>query len=168
MSTTIESLINLYGMHRHPEGGYYVETYRSPETMSQDSLPERFRGTRSFCTAIYFLLVGDEFSSFHRIQADEIWHYYHGDPVEVIMIDENGEFSKVLVGPDWDSGQHFQYTVKAGTWFASRCAKNTGFSFVGCTVAPGFDFADFELAKRDELVARHPQHRDLIVEFCRH
>lgn len=166
--TTADSLIKHYGMHRHPEGGYYLETYRSPEIINQDSLPARFGGSRSFCTAIYFLLVGNEFSAFHRIQSDEIWHYYQGNPVEVVMIQEDGQAEKIIVGPDWTSGQHFQYTVKAGTWFASRCVNDAGFSFVGCTVAPGFDFADFELANRDALIARYPQHNALITAFCRH
>lgn len=160
-------LIDKYNMQRHPEGGYFTETYRSGEVIPKQALPDRFVGDRSFSTAILFLLVGEEFSSFHRIAADEIWHFYTGSPVEVVMIDEAGTTCSVILGSDIAGGSEVQFTVPAGTWFASRCMDPNGFSLVGCTVAPGFDFADFELAECGGLTARFPQHAGLINRFTR-
>lgn len=165
--TTPDYFIEKYRMHRHPEGGYYSETYRSNEAVPRSALPERFGGDRSFSTAIYFLLIGDEFSSFHRIAADEVWHFYAGSPVEIVMIDLRGIATRVLLGNHPASGQEYQFMVPAGVWFASRCTVSDGFSFVGCTVAPGFDFSDFELAKKEWLIALFPQHDALISRFCR-
>lgn len=162
-----EYLINTFAMNRHPEGGYYKETYRSPEIIPHSGLPSRFTGDRCFSTAIYFLLVGEEFSSFHRIKADEVWHFYAGSPLELFMISPEGVLTMVLIGNNPEKGQHFQYTVPAGYWFASRCFDANGFSFVGCTVAPGFDFADFELATGENLVLRFPIHSSLIRSLCR-
>jgi len=154
-------------MTRHPEGGYFTETYRSAERIAQRGLPERFTGDRNLSTAIYFLLVGEEFSSFHRIKADEIWHFYHGAPLELFIIAPDGSLSVILIGNRPESGHHFQYVVPAGYWFASRCLEKNGYSFVGCTVSPGFDFEDFELAKAAELSNRYPEHQDLIHALCR-
>ena len=164
---TAAYLIDKYHLQRHPEGGYYYETYRSTELVQQHALPQRFSGDRCFSTAIYFLLVGDEFSSFHRIAADEVWHFYAGSPVEIVMIDPKGEAMTVFLGNDPEAGLVYQFRVPAGVWFASRCAVSDGFSFVGCTVAPGFDFADFELAKKEELTSLFPQHEQLISRFSR-
>jgi predicted cupin superfamily sugar epimerase len=164
---TPESLVQRYRMERHPEGGYFTETYRSTERVEKSALPERFGGTRHVSTAIYFLLVGEEFSSFHRIKADELWHFYTGDALDVHMISPEGVYSVATVGPDPQKGHSFQHVVPAGYWFASRCTTSTGFSFVGCTVAPGFDFDDFELAKADELVAKFPAHDNIIRSMCR-
>jgi predicted cupin superfamily sugar epimerase len=154
-------------MEHHPEGGYFTETYRSTESVEKDALPERFGGSRQLSTAIYFLLVGDEYSSFHRISADEMWHFYAGQPLEVHMISPEGDYSIVTVGPDPECGHSFQHVVPAGYWFASRCTSSNGYSFVGCTVAPGFDFEDFELAKAEELVAEFPAHENIIRAMCR-
>ncbi|MFM2135992.1 MAG: hypothetical protein RL021_1392 [Bacteroidota bacterium] len=162
-----EYLINTFSMNRHPEGGYYKETYRSPENIPHSGLPGRFTGDRSFSTAIYFLLIGEEFSSFHRIKADEVWHFYTGSPLELSMISPEGVLTTAIIGNQPENGHHFQYTVPAGYWFASRCCDGNGFSFVGCTVAPGFDFADFELAKREALTLAFPDHSSLIRSLCR-
>lgn len=162
-----EYFVSKFSMHRHPEGGYYAETYRSKELVAQAALPSRFTGDRCFSTAIFFLLVGDEFSSFHRIAADEVWHFYAGNALELSMISPEGKLSTVLIGNDPERGHHFQFTVPAGYWFASRCTDASGFSFVGCTVAPGFDFADFELATGDGLTRLFPQHKAVICSLCR-
>lgn len=164
---TPEFFIDKFNMQRHPEGGYFTETYRSGESIPKQSLPERFNGDRSFSTAILFLLVGDEFSSFHRIAADEVWHFHLGSPVEIVMIDDAGNPASIVLGSDIESGEVVQCMVPAGTWFASRCLDSKGYSFVGCTVAPGFDFADFELAQRSALTALFPQHAGLINRFTR-
>jgi len=151
----------------HPEGGYYRQTYRAELTLEKAALPPEFGGSRSVATAIYFLLKGTDFSAFHRLRSDEMWHFYAGGTLVVHVIGEDGQHSEILLGSAAESGQVFQAVVKAGCWFGSRVRDPGAFALVGCTVSPGFDFADFELAKRDELVRLYPQHRQLIEGFTR-
>jgi len=151
----------------HPEGGYYRQTYKADLVLPQNSLPARFIGPRAAATAIYFLLRGTNFSAFHRLRSDELWHFYIGAPVLVHVIAEEGQLSQILLGSDPEAGETLQAVVKAGNWFASHVKDRNSFALVGCTVAPGFDFADFELAKREELLRSYPQHRDLIERLTR-
>lgn len=161
-----EYLVQKFNLSPHPEGGFYAETYRSTEVIVQAALPDRFSGDRVFSTAIYFLLPSGALSALHRIQSDEVWHFYAGDPLELLMISPDGESTTVFIGNDPSLGQHFQFVVPTGYWFASRCTvADGGYSFVGCTVAPGFDFADFEMAKRKELAQLFPHHESLIKGF---
>lgn len=156
--------IEKYHMQPHPEGGYFAETYRAAEQVPHAALPERFGGSRSFSTAIYFLLESHHFSALHRIQADELWHFYTGDPLEVFVIHPaSGVLEIIRLGPDPDAGEMFQAVVPAGAWFGSRPVAGAAYSLVGCTVAPGFDFADFELAEREALLAEFPQHETIIL-----
>jgi predicted cupin superfamily sugar epimerase len=157
--------IETLGLTRHPEGGWFGETYRSAETISADALPERFRGARSLCTAIYFLLEQGEFSALHRINSDEIWHFYAGAPLMVQVITPDGDHQQILLGSTPDRGERLQAVVPAGCWFgAESCG---GFSLVGCTVAPGFDFEDFEMARCAELSKEFPQYGALITRLTR-
>ena len=158
--------VSAFDMQPHPEGGYFAETYRSTEVIPQSGLPERFSGPRSFGTAIYFLLESHHFSALHRIQADEVWHFYAGGPLNVYVIAPDGELSIIRLGNNPENGEVFQAVVPAGCWFGSRPATGTDYSLVGCTVAPGFDFADFELARRADLLTLYPQHRDIISELA--
>ena len=156
--------IEKYNLLPHPEGGYYAETYRSAEGISKDALPERFEGNRSFSTGIYFLLQKENISAFHRIKSDEMWHFYAGDPLEVFVIyPETGKLEIIKLGSDPDRGETFQAVVPAGTWFGSRPAAGSQYCLVGCTVSPGFDFADFEMANRNELIKIYPHHEALIT-----
>lgn len=164
---TVLQLIKKFDLQPHPEGGWYKETYKSEEQIASNALPQRFLGHRVFSTAIFFLLEKGNFSAFHRIKSDECWHFYTGHPLEVYTILPNGELTVVSLGNDIEKGQLFQYVVPANCWFASRPAKDSEFSFVGCTVAPGFDFADFELATAKELIAAYPQHQAIITALCR-
>jgi uncharacterized protein len=164
---TYQHLIELYGLQPHPEGGWYRQTYKSTEQISAAELPVRFGGDRPFSTAIYFLLAAGHFSAFHRIKSDECWHFYAGDPLEVLVLQPGGELTVMLLGQDIAGGQIFQYVVPANCWFASRPFRGSAYSLVGCTVSPGFDFADFELAVADELVQQFPQHAVLIRELTR-
>jgi len=151
----------------HPEGGYYRQTYRAELTVESAALPPEFGGSRAVATAIYFLLEGTDFSAFHRLRSDEMWHFYVGGTLVVHVIGEDGQHSEVLLGSDAEAGEAFQAVVKAGCWFASRVRDAGAFALVGCTVSPGFDFADFELGMRDELVRQYPQHRELIERLTR-
>jgi predicted cupin superfamily sugar epimerase len=156
----------------HPEGGHYRQTYCAELMLPKDSLPQEFSGARAASTAIYFLLQGEEFSAFHRLQSDEVWHFYLGDALAVQMIDATGEHSEIFLGNDPDVGEVLQAVVKAGCWFGSslrraRMPQGCGFALVGCTVAPGFDFEDFEMGRRRELAQSYPQHRGLIERLTR-
>ena len=160
--------INHLKLQPHPEGGYFKEVYRAPETIPQHALPTRFKGERSFSTSIYFLLTQTEFSAFHRIQQDELWHFYEGSPLTIHCIDTQDNYSYIQLGRNFLKGEVLQAVVKAGVWFASSItAQQQPYSLVGCTVAPGFDFADFELAKRNDLLTQFPQHHDLICSLTR-
>ncbi|GAB3933243.1 cupin domain-containing protein [Larkinella terrae] len=159
--------IDAYRMQAHPEGGFFAETYRSAEIIPHDALPDRFSGNRSFSTGIYFLLENHHVSAFHRIQADEMWHFYTGGPLNVYVIHPSGELEIIRLGNDPTRGEVFQAVVPAGCWFGSKPAAESVYSLVGCTVAPGFDFADFELATRADLVEAYPQHRE-VIELLTH
>jgi uncharacterized protein len=154
--------INTLQLQRHVEGGAFRETYRAPLTLPQSTLPGTFKGGRNAATAIYFLLERGDFSAFHRIAADEMWHFYAGDPLHIYEITVTGE----LIVHELGYGA-FQALIPAGSWFASRVNAPGSYALVGCTVAPGFDFADFELADRGALTALYPAHAGLIGELTR-
>ena len=158
--------IEKYNLLPHPEGGYYAETYRASETIGKDSLPNRFTGDRSFSTGIYFLLEAKDFSAFHKIKSDEMWHFYAGDALDIFVIDpETGNLEILKLGSDPENGESFQAVVPAGTWFGSRPASGSNYCLVGCTVSPGFDFEDFEMADRVSLINAFPAHEKIISKL---
>ena len=167
MTKTAAYWIQKLNLQPHPEGGYFVETYRSAEFIKQSHLPSRFGGSRSFSTGIYFLVKGGEFSSLHRIQSDEMWHFYAGSRLTIFSIDLEGQLQVIHLGTNPEQGEVFQAVVSAGYWFGSTVDDPEGFALVGCTVAPGFDFADFELAQRNSLILQFPQHAELIQRLTR-
>jgi len=167
MAKSAQYWIDKLSLIPHPEGGYYRETYRSELSIAREALPPQFTGPRLVSTAIYFQLDGENFSAFHRLHSDELWHFYPGSPITVHVIDPDGGYSEILLGTDPDAGEVLQAAVKAGRWFASRVRDSKSFGLVGCTVAPGFDFADFEMGKRTELVRLYPRHRKLIESLTR-
>jgi len=146
----------------HPEGGYYRETYRSEETVPADALPPRFAGDRAAAALIYFLLPGREVSSLHRIQQDEIWHFYEGTALTLHQLRPDGTYAADTLGREVEKGQARQGVVPAGVWFGATVDDPDGYALVGCTTAPAFDFADFELAEAEALRETHPQHGALI------
>jgi predicted cupin superfamily sugar epimerase len=162
-----EYWINRLELAPHPEGGYYRQSYRSALILESDGLPVAFAGARPSSTAIYFLLQGEDFYAFHRLRSDEMWHFYCGSPLVVEVIDPRGQLSHLHLGSDAEAGETFQGVVEAGCWFASHLLEGGSFALVGCTVSPGFDFADFEMAKRSQLETLYPEHRQLIRQFTR-
>jgi predicted cupin superfamily sugar epimerase len=154
-------------LRRHPEGGWFRQTYRSAEVMAAAALPGRFGGDRVFSTAIYFLLEGDDFSALHRIKSEEVWHFYDGSSLTVHVIDPEGRYSTMRVGRDLRAGEEPQAVVQAGCFFAATVNDPQSYALAGCTVAPGFDFADFEMPSREELCRLYPQHRPLIERLTR-
>lgn len=159
--------IDQLDLEPHVEGGYFKETYRSAENIGKHALPGRFSGDRSFCTAIYFLLHDNQFSVFHRIKQDELWHFYTGDTLMVHIIDRQGNYSQIKLGTNSDAGEVFQTMVPHGSWFGANLESRNSFALVGCTVAPGFDFADLEIAERDVLINLFPEHRQIIKQLTR-
>lgn len=149
----------------HVEGGAFRETYRSGMMIAQKHLSGDFKGDRNASTAIYFLLKYGQFSALHKIASDELWHFYEGDSLRIYEIALDGSLITHKLGKDLEKGETFQCVVQAGSWFGSRCEVAGGFSLVGCTVAPGFDFEDFELADRAQLMAQFPEYQKLIGEL---
>lgn len=167
MLQSAEYWVGHLGLLPHPEGGYYREIYRSPGTIPVEALSDGFNGDRSFATTIYFLLQAGDFSAFHRIQSDEIWHFYAGGALTVFVIHPDGRREDIHLGADAAKGQVFAAVVPAGSWFGSRPDTGAAYSLTGCTVAPGFDFQDFEMAEKEKLADEYPQHRELISELTR-
>ncbi len=151
----------------HPEGGYFKETYRCKENITAASLPARFTEDHSFSTAIYYLLDAPNFSAFHRIKQDELWHHYHGSALTIHVITAAGNYQQLALGNKPEQSQSFQQLVKAGDWFAATVDDPTGYALVGCTVAPGFEFADFELAQHQQLLQQFPQHQNIINQLSK-
>lgn len=164
---TAQYFIRQLGLQPHPEGGFYSETYRSEGMIPSACLPTNFNGDRHYATSIYFLLEQGNFSAFHRIASDETWHFYDGGPALVHVLDGSGQYRCLRLGRQLHEGELFQFTVPAGCWFASECASGSDFSLVGCTVAPGFDFADFEMAERHSLKLAYPEFSELVERLCR-
>jgi len=163
--TTAHEYVRLLEMNSHVEGGFYKETYRSELIIPSAALPDQFKGDRSTSTHIYFLLEFGQCSRLHRIASDEHWHFYDGQSLEVYEIKKDGEFILHKLGNRLDKGEKFHTVIEAGSWFGSRCMIPGSFSLVGCTVAPGFDFQDFELADRQELLTSFPNLESLILEL---
>ena len=152
-------------LQQHPEGGYFKETYRSDEVISQNALPVRFGADRVFSTCIYFLLDQKNFSAFHVIKQDEIWHFYEGSSLTLHIIDQEGNYATLKLGREIDKGESLQAVIKRGCLFAAATDNTESYSLVGCTVAPGFEFEDFEMPDRNKLVERYPEHKTLIEKF---
>ena len=149
------------------EGGYFVETYRSRDAVAPEALPDRYHGPRRMCTAIYYLLQPDTFSEIHRVASDEIFHFYLGDPVEMLQLWPDGTSRQIVIGPDLESGMIPQVVVPHGVWQGTRLAGEGQWALLGCTVSPGFEYADYESGTRETLVREYPQARDLICALTR-
>lgn len=149
MTNEVSELIAALDLKPHPEGGYYRETYRSSKVVGEP--------VRALSTAIYYLLVPDTFSELHRLTADEIFHFYLGDTVEMLQLFEDGASKVVKLGQNLAAGEQLQVVLSAGVWFGSRLVAGGSFALMGTTVAPGFDFADYERGSRAELIAQYSQ-----------
>lgn len=160
------SLIELPG-----EGGFYRETYRSEflttHTSARQNKTEGSSGnTRSAVSLIYYLLDGmGNFSAFHRLKSDEIWHFYRGSPVTIYVIDNKGDLTKIRLGNDISHGHQCHVIIRAGLWFGAKVDDSTSYALIGCTVSPGFDYKDFELGTRIELIRMFPQHKAIILSL---
>lgn len=148
----------------HPEGGFYRETYRSKENIQLCGLPSRFPSPRSFSTAIYFLLRSEDKSLFHRIKSDELWHFHAGSALYIYLL-EHGNLTVFKLGNNLEAGELLQVVIPANCWFGAKLLAQNAYTLSGCTVAPGFDFKDFDIADRKQLLQEFPNHADIIIEL---
>lgn len=163
---TAEEIIEFFRMKPLPhEGGYYVETYRAAEKIAKAHLPQRYSGQRSIAGAILYLLTPDTLSRLHRLKSDEIFHFYLGDCVTMLQLRDDGSSEVLELGPNILEGQHVQATVTHGTWQGCLLKDGGDFALMGTTVSPGFEFDDFELGRRDELLAQYPDQKQLIIQL---
>lgn len=153
MKNKIEEIVECFNMTKHPEGGYYSETYRSSIRTKGDS--------HSLCTSIYFLLPSEDVSKFHRIQSDELWFFHSGSPLIVHTLDENGH-TETIVGNDIQAGQAPQFLVPRNTIFGSSVLEKNSYSLVSCVCAPGFEFSEFELFSEEDLIVDFPNFEQII------
>lgn len=160
---TPESYISLLKLAPHPEGGWFREVYRAALQVEVPWSAEK----RSASTSIYFLLESADFSSFHRINSDEVWHFYDGEALEIFWFDTSGKLNSILLGRNPEAGELLQFAMPAGCWFAARVKDPGTFSLVGCAVSPGFDFRDFEMAERHKLISLYPESEELITSLTR-
>lgn len=163
----VNNIITALDLQPHPEGGYFKETYRSQGEIAQQHLAASFSGNRNYCTGIYFLLTSDSFSAFHRIKQDEMWHFYKGDALKLHVISPDGNYTTVTIGNAILNNEIPQYVVPAGHWFAAEVPTPNSYTLVGCTVAPGFNFDDFEMPNREHLISKFPQHAAVISKLTR-
>jgi len=163
----VEQIIQTLNLTKHPEGGYYKEIYRSNEWIPVEVLENRKNAKkpyRNVSTSIYYLLVNDDISVFHRIKSDEIWHFYQGSPLLLHILDEEKqEYNCITLGKDFV----FQVVVPKNVWFSAEVLDKSSYSLVGCTVSPGFEFEDFEIAKYHDLISKFPQFENIIKKFTK-
>lgn len=165
--STAEYWIEKLGLEPHPEGGYFREVYRSEDTVGKIGLPDRFDGDRSAATLIYYLLRNDEFSTLHRIKSDEIWVHVDGGSLDIHQIRSDGKYKKYPLGKDLDANQTPVCVIEQGTWFGASLPDENTFCLCTCIVAPGFDFADFEMGYSEQLKKAYPEHIAIINKLSR-
>ncbi|NJN96988.1 MAG: cupin domain-containing protein [Anaerolineales bacterium] len=167
---TAQEVINLLQLEPLPhEGGFFHQTYRSPETIPAAALPARYEQERVLGTAIYFLLTPIDFSAMHRLDTAEIYHFYYGDPLEMLLLHPAGSGELFLLGNNLGEGQRPQKVVERDVWQGTRLAPGGqhGFALIGTTMAPGFEWVGFELGERDTLVQQYPDFGDMIAARVR-
>lgn len=164
----VEDVISMLSLKPHPaEGGFFTETYRSDATLAPGVLPGLAHGSRSLSTAIYYLMTPEAFSALHRLRADEVFHFYLGDPVEMLQLKPDGKGSVLRLGHDLAQGMRPQVLVPREVWQGSRLVPGGRFALLGTTMAPGFAYQDYEPGDRAALLSAYPSFRDLILDLTR-
>lgn len=178
MNTDVRHIIDKLNLTEHIEGGYFKETYRSNIMVTYEShticdnkihsnTNVSSQPIRPLYTLIYYLLVNDQFSAFHKVRNDEIWHFYKGSSVTIYILDESNSTLKIKLGNDFDGDNYLHYLIKGNTWFGAELNDKSSYALMGCTVSPGFDFNDFELGRKIELLQKYPQHKEIIQRLTR-
>lgn len=163
MNEKAKQYIQKLQLKKHPEGGCYREVYRAAEMFYIDTPPKALK--RNASTSIYFLLEGKQVSKFHKLKSDEQWHFYDGSSVKIYVIDDKGKLTEFVLGNKIDDGKLFQLVIKKNNWFAAELINKRGYALIGCTISPGFDFNDFELADKETMIKKFPMHSDLISKL---
>ena len=161
-------IVKLLKLIPHPEGGYYREVYRSGEILNRKALPSRYKGDRPLSTSIYYMLIGEQISHFHRLKSDEIWHFNTGTTIILHLLDEKSGYQKINLGNNLHLNERPQCIIKQGIYFSAELTDKNSFALIGCTVAPGFDFDDFEFANVESLIKLFPDLTDLIKRLSKH
>lgn len=165
---TADEIKRLLNLESHPcEGGWFIQTWRAEETIPHEALAARYPAVRAAGTCIYYLLEPGTFSEMHRLSSDEIFHFYLGDPVEMLQLAPDGSARTVVLGSDLGAGQHPQFIVPKYVWQGSRLIFGGKLALLGCTVSPGFDYADYETGHAESLTQQYPQYADLIRQLTR-
>jgi hypothetical protein len=166
---TAEEVKKILNLTPHPrEGGWFVRTYTAPESVSPSEFPDaRFPAPRKTSTAIYYLLEPGTFSEMHRLRSDEIFHFYAGDPSEMLQLPPGGQGKTLVIGNDLTKGQRPQVLVERGVWQGSRLIPGGSWALLGCTVSPGFEYEDYESAAREDLIAKWPDFETQILSLTR-
>jgi uncharacterized protein len=165
---TAEKLRELLNLRPHPiEGGYFAETYRSALKIGQEILGPAYSGERLVGTAIFYLLTPETFSAMHKLPGDELFHFYLGDPVEMLQLQPNGQSDVIVLGQDIAAGMRLQHNVPGGCWQGSRLVPGGDYALLGTTMSPGFDYADYVTGSRDELTTRYPERAAMIAARTR-
>lgn len=170
ITPSAQDVISLLQLQPLPvEGGLFRQTYRAAETISDVVAPGRYAPDKPAGTCIFALFTGDpdSFSAMHRLPTDEIWHFYLGDPIELLLLHEVGRSERIVMGQDILSGQRVQYVVPRGAWMGARLLPGGAYALFGNTMAPGFTSADFEGGERDMLIAQYPHEAELITRLTR-
>jgi len=165
-----DELIKLLDLKPLPvEGGYFRQTYKSLKKILPDSLPEGYETERALSTCIYYLLTSDRdsFSAIHKLPTEEIWHFYLGNPVEMLLLGSGKECRKIILGQDILSGEHVQFVVPAGVWQGAKVVEGGRFALLGTTMSPGFEPDDYTEGSREELVKKYPEYSELITRLTR-
>jgi len=166
----VEQIIRHFNLQPLPdEGGLFIQSYRTSEFIPKEALPARYPVSKTFCTAIYYLLISDpgSFSALHKLPTDEIYHFYLGDPVEMLLLHPEGRGERVSLGPDILNGQRLQFVVPRDVWQGSHLVPGGRFALLGTTMAPGYDDSDYAGGRRDELVTQYPAYTELIRQLTR-
>ncbi len=164
MKNQVKEIIKRLRLKPHKEGGYYKEVYRSNDfCLLKDKKNNQIK--RRFSTSIYYLLNGNDFSAFHKLKSDEIWHFYEGSALIINFFDKNKNLKKIILGEK--GKEHFQCVIKKGTWFSAEVKNKNSFCLVGCTVSPGFEFEDFEMGTYNKLIKIYPAHKKIIKRMTR-
>tara|TARA_B100000683_G_C12418734_1_gene526887 strand:- start:34 stop:537 length:504 start_codon:yes stop_codon:yes gene_type:complete len=166
MIERIKQIIDKLELYPHPEGGFYREVYRSEGLIKADCLEPDMSDERNYSTCIYYLLSSSDYSAFHRIKQDELWHHYEGSSLRIHILLPDGTYKYRDLGNDLENDQHPMVMVPAKAWFAAEVMNKESYTLCGCTVAPGFDFADFELAESSALKEKYPVYSELIENLC--
>jgi predicted cupin superfamily sugar epimerase len=162
---TAEYWIQHLQLTPHPEGGFYREEYRSSIEIEPGNLPIGYKSVHRVATSIYFLLRSADISRLHRLKSDEIWYFHAGSPIKVIMIDTEGKKHTHILGANHEKAEHFSLLIPAGFIFCAEILQPDSFGLVSCVVAPGFEFEDFEIFDKEDLIQAYPKHKELIDKF---